>query len=135
MEQQHAKTSGPGEAQISPEEYADWYAGTLIRLLLVGGRTSAQLTSGETLPDLDDFATTPEQSAQLASLPFKHDELDADEVIDRILRQAGWRPYSFFKTTGTLRIPIATDEGPRPWACGVTLSKGPGGRRQILIER
>jgi hypothetical protein len=135
MEQQHAKTSEPGQASISPEEYADWYAGTLLRLVLVGTRTSAQLTSGETLPDLDDFATTPEQSAQVASLPFKHDELDADKVIGHILRQAGWGPFSFFKTTGTLRVPIATDEGSRLWACGVTLSKGPGGRRQILIER
>jgi hypothetical protein len=135
MGQQHAKTFEHGQAPISPEEYADWYAGTLIRLVVVGTRTSAQLTSGETLPALADFATTPEQSAQVASLPFKHDELDADKVIDHILRQAGWRPYSFFKRTGTVRIPIATDEGRRLWACGVTLSKGPGGRRLLQIER
>jgi hypothetical protein len=135
MEQQHVKTFTPGQAPISPEEYVDWYAGTLIRLVIVGTRTSVQLTLGETLPDLDDFATTPEQLAQIASLPFKHDELDADKVIDRILRQAGWRPYSFFKRTGTLRIPIVTDEGQRLWACGVRLSKGPGGRRRLLIER
>ena len=135
MERQHVKTFEPGQAPVSPEEYADWYAGTLIRLVVVGTRTSAQLTSGETLPDLADFATTPDQSAQVASLPFKHDELDADKVIDHVLRQAGWRPYSFFKRTGTVIVPVATGEGPRLWACGVTLSKGPGGRRLLLIER
>lgn len=131
MEQQHE----PGRVPISPEEYADWYAGTLIRLVLVGPRTSAQLTSGETLPDLADFATTPELSAQVASLPFKHDELDADKVIGLILRQAGWRPFSFFKRTGTVRIPVVTHEGQRLGACGVSLSKGPGGRRLLLLER
>lgn len=131
MGQQHK----PGRVSISPEEYADWYAGTLLRLVLVGTRTSVQLTSGETLPDLADFATTPELSAQVASLPFKHDELDADEVIDLILRQAGWRPYSFFKRTGTVRIPMVTDEGTRFGACGVALGKGPDGRRLLLLER
>lgn len=125
----------PGQAPISPEDYVDWYAGTLIRLVIAGTRTSAQLTSGETLPDLADFATTPEQLTQVASLPFKHDTLDADKVIDHILFQAGWRPYSFFKTKGTVSVPVSTDERQRPWTCGVTLSKGPGGRRQLLIER
>lgn len=124
----------PGQVpQLSPEEYVDWYAGTLFRLVIVGARTSAQLTSGETLPDLADFATTPEHSAQIASLPFKHDELDADKVIDHVLRLAGWRPYSFLKTKGTLNVPVAA--GARPWECTVTLGKGPGGRRRLLIER
>lgn len=131
MEQQH-KT---GRAPISPEQYADWYAGTLLRLVLVGTRTSVQLTAGETLPDLADLATTPEHLAEVASLPFKHDELDADKVIDLILRQAGWRPYSFFKRTGTVRIPIMTGEGQRLGACGVELGKGADGRRLLLLER
>lgn len=131
MEQPHK----PGRVPLSPEEYASWYAGTLIRLVIAGERTSAQLTSGETLPDLADLATTPEMLAEVESLPFKHDELDADEVIGLILRQAGWGPFSFFKSTGTLRIPIATEEGTRFWTCGVRLSKGPGGKRLLLLER
>lgn len=117
---------------LSPEEQVEWYAGSLIRLLLTGTRTSAQLTSGETLPDLADFATTPELRAQIASLPFRHDELDADKVIDRILKKAGWH---FLKRTGIVRIPIETAEGTRLGACGVTLGKGAGGRRQLLLER
>jgi hypothetical protein len=125
----------PGQAPVSPEEYVDWYAGALLRLILAGTRTSAQLTSGETLPDLADFATTPEQLAQIASLPLRHDQLDADKVIDHILRVAGWRPYSFFKRTGTVRVPVVTNEGERFGACGVTLSKSEGGRRRLLIER
>ena len=117
---------------LSPEEQVDWYTGSLIRLLLMGTRTSAQLTSGETLPDLADFATTPELRARIASLPFRHDQLDADKVIDHVLKTAGWH---MFKRTGTVRIPIETAEGTRLGACGVELVKGPGGRRRLLLER
>jgi hypothetical protein len=118
-------------------EAADWYAGTLLRLLFIGSHTSVQMTSGEALPDLAGFATTPEQLEQVALLPFKHDQLDADEVIDHILQAAGWRPYSFFKKTGQVRIPMFNAGGQSigAAACAVTLSKGEGGRRRLLIER
>lgn len=122
---------------LSPQEQVEWYAGSLIRLVVAGTRGSVQLASGETLPDLAELATTDEHRAQVASLPFKHDELDADKVIDDILKGAGWRPYSFFKTKGIVKVPLATPDG-RPAghaACDVTLSKGPGGRRRVLLER
>ena len=131
----------PGVARaplvMSPEEQVSWYAGTLIRLLLIGPRTSVELTSGEPLPNLADFATTPAQQAEIASLPFRPDQLDADKVIESILQGAGWRPLSIFKTTGVVRIPLASPDG-KPLgmgACGVKLSKAAGGRRRILLER
>lgn len=130
---QHFQPGAPNiPLVLSPEEQIDWYVGSLIRLLLVGTHTSAQLTSGETLPDLADFATTDEVRAQIASLPLRHTELDADKVIDRILKQAGW---GLFKRTGTVKVPIDTAEGPRLAVCGVALAKGPGGKRQLLLER
>jgi hypothetical protein len=122
----------PVPLTLSPEERVEYYANALIRLILLGTRTSAQLTSGETLPDLADFATRPWQFEQIESLPFKHDELDADEVIDHILKAAGFR---MFTRTGTVRIPMETKEGTRLGACGVALRKGPGGKRQLLLER
>ncbi|MFL6257664.1 MAG: hypothetical protein ACJ74T_21885 [Pyrinomonadaceae bacterium] len=126
----------PGAAQallrLSPEKQVDWYAGTLIRLLFVGTRTSAQLTSGETLPDLAEFAQTDELRAQLAALPVRHTELDADKVIDLIVKQAG---LGFFSKTGLVKVPIETAEGLRQVACGVELAKGPGGKRRLLLER
>lgn len=126
----------PGAAHVplalAPAEKVDWYTGSLIRLLLAGTRTSAQLTSGETLPDLADFATTDELRAQIASLPFRHTELNADEVIDHLLKQAGWH---LFKRTGTLKVPVDTVEGRRVAVCGVELTKGPGGKRRLLLER
>jgi hypothetical protein len=130
---QHFPPNAPNiPLMLSPHEQLDWYAGSLIRLLLAGTRSSAQLTSGETLPDLADFATTAELRAQIASLPFRHDQLNADKVIDRILQTAGWH---MFKRTGVIRIPVDTVEGTRLGACGVELRKGPGGKRQVLLER
>jgi len=122
---------------LSPEERVDWYAGTLLRLLLMGTRTSLVLTSGETLPDLADLATTPAQRAEIASLPFRHDQLDTDKVIDKILAVAGWRPFSLFKKTWTVKVPFATPDG-KPTGKGVvsvSLGKVEGGRRRLLLER
>jgi len=74
---------------------------------------------------------------QVASLPFKYYELDSDKVIDAVLRAAGWRPYSFFKTTGVVRVPLTLTDGQPAGVslCSVTLTKGPGGKRRLLIER
>jgi hypothetical protein len=126
----------PGAAQVplmlSPEEKLSWYAGTLIRLLFMGTRTSTQLTSGETLPDLAEFAQTDKLRAQLASMPLRHTELDADKVIDLLVKQAG---LGFFSRTGIVKVPIETPEGRRQVACSVELTKSPGGKRRLLLER
>jgi hypothetical protein len=126
----------PGAPQVplvlSPQEQLDWYVGSLIRLLFMGKRPSTQLTSGETLPDLADFATNDQQRAQIAALPFKHTELDADKVIDLIVKQAG---LGFFSRKGIVKVPVDTPEGRRQVACGVELTKGPGGKRALLLER
>jgi hypothetical protein len=122
---------------LSPEERVDWYAGTLFRLLLTGTRTSLELTSGETLPDLAELATSEVQRAEIASLPFRHDQLDTDKVIDKILVVAGWRPFSLFKKTWEVKVPFATPDG-RPTGTGVvavSLRRVEGGRRRLLIER
>lgn len=118
--------------RLSPEQQLDWYVGSLIRLLFVGPRPSTQLTSGEPLPDLADFATNDEVRAHIASLPFKHTDLDADEVIDLITLKAG---LGFFTKTGIMKVPVQTPEGQRQVTCGVKLMKGPGGKRQLLLER
>jgi hypothetical protein len=113
------------------------YADCLLTVLVVGTRVSARVVSGEPLPDPADFTTKPEELEQLAAQPFHQYELDADQVINIILRAAGWRAYTLFKTKGTLSVPLyAANGGPaRVWKCSVTLSRGERGRRQLLIER
>lgn len=126
----------PGAAQVpmvlSPEEKVSWYVGTLIRLLFMGTRTSTRLTSGETLPDLADFATNDGQRRDLYALPFRHTDLDADKVIDFIIKHAG---LGFFTKRGIVKVPVETSEGPRQAVCGVELARSSGGKRQLLMER
>jgi hypothetical protein len=124
---------GTGPAPSGPGAVA-FYADALLRLLISNKtRTSVQVASGEALPNLADFTESPEDLAYLASLPFKQDALDADEVIDYLLHAAGWRPYSVFKKRGEVRVQIVP--GVRPWTCSVTLSKSADGTRRLLIER
>jgi len=113
------------------------YADCLLTVLAIGARASARLASGEPLPNLADFTTKPEELEQLAAQPFNHYELDADKVIEAVLRRAGWRPYSLFKTKGTVDVQLSTLDGAPAgtWKCSVTLSRGEHGRRQLLIER
>lgn len=127
---------GGGEVPPRPGDVEVQYADCLIALLLMGTRPPAQVTSGEPLPSLPDFATAPEHLEQIGAPAFVQYEPDADKVIDYILRLAGWHSYSVFKKTGTLRVPLTMSGGRRSeWVCSVTLDKVAGGRRRVVIER
>lgn len=111
------------------------YADYLIAFLSSGPRSSVELTSGEELPNLADFAKGPKEREQAAALPIKREELDADKVIDLILYAAGRRWYHFFKKSWMLKVPSTGSRKTRPWMCSVKLTKDARGRRHLLLER
>jgi hypothetical protein len=113
------------------------YADYLIALLSSGPRSAAEVTSGEEVPDLADFARGPKELELVAALPIKREELDADKVIDLILSAAGRRWYHVFKKSWMLKVPVQSTGGrkTRPWMCSVKLTKDAQGRRRLLIER
>lgn len=111
------------------------YADYLIAFLSSGPRSSVEVTSGEELPDLADFARGPKELEKAAALPFKREELDADKVIDLILYTAGRRWYHFFKKSWMLKVPSTGSGKIRPWMCSVKLTKDARGRRRLLLER
>ncbi|MDQ3744083.1 MAG: hypothetical protein M3444_06860 [Acidobacteriota bacterium] len=111
------------------------YGDYLIAFLSSGPRSSAEVTSGEELPDLADFAKGPKELEKAAALPFKREELDADRVIDLILYTAGRRWYHFFKKSWMLKVPSTGSRKTRPWMCSVKLTKDARGRRRLLLER
>jgi hypothetical protein len=115
------------------------YVDLLSVLLFFGDRSSTEITSGETLPKLADFTSRPADFPWLADPPFKHEDLNADRVIEIILHKAGWRWYSPFKRTGEFPAPVLPKMMPnghvRKWSLPVTLRKDPQGRRQVQIER
>jgi hypothetical protein len=102
---------GIGWAPPKSENAEAIYADALLTLLVAGSRPSVRVASGEALPNLSDFMT-PEQSARAFAPSLNYDELNADKVIDMILHAAGWRPYSLFKTGGTLPVNLSHDGRP-----------------------
>jgi len=50
---------GRGWVPLKPEDLESRYADSLLTLIVIGVRPSAQVTAGEALPNLADFTTTP----------------------------------------------------------------------------
>ncbi|MDQ3918488.1 MAG: hypothetical protein M3348_08420 [Acidobacteriota bacterium] len=112
------------------------YANCLLMMLAKGKRPSAQVTSGQPLPDLADFTTDPEDLDWIKGLPFRYDRLDADEVTRIILHAAGWRRHHFFKTKGVLNARLADESKKlKMVSFTLTLTKDDRGRRLLQIER
>jgi hypothetical protein len=112
------------------------YANCLLTTLAKGTHPSVQVTSGCELPNLADLTSDLEELDWIAGLPFKYDKLNADEIIDIIIKAAGWRRYNIFKTKGVFQARVVT--GPDEWkpvTFTLILSKDAGGRRQLQIER
>jgi hypothetical protein len=67
---------------------------------------------------------------------INRDKVSAEKVIDILLRKAGWRWYTPFKTTGALTLPIPLKDGSHgKWKFTLTLTKNAAGKRQLHIER
>lgn len=111
------------------------YANALLTTLARRTSASARVTSGLSVPDLAELTTNPDELNWIAGLPFKYDQLDADEVIEIIAGIAKWR--GLFKNKGDLNAKLALegDKGLAPVHFSLRLKKDGGGRRQLLIER
>jgi hypothetical protein len=126
--------SDPAQSKARAEAH---YAEFLLRLLMRATRTSIEITSGATGPDLTELINDPtdrEWASKLFSI--EREKLDADSIIDRFLQRAGWRWYKLFKTKGVLRSPVQMRNGrTMDWHFNLTLRKDSAGRRELVIER
>ena len=97
----------------------------------------AHIISGRPLPDLAGFATDPDELDWIAGLPFKYDELDADEVIELLKRVAGWQWYHNFTKSKSFHPRLVTDDGNESRFVNftLTLSKDVEGRKLYTVER
>lgn len=108
----------------------------LTTLAKAPGGGPALLTSGRPVPSLADLTTDPDELDWIAGLPFRYDELDADEVIDMLKRVAGWGWYHNF-TKGKefhTRLIMAGGES-RFVSFALSLSKDAEGRRRLAVGR
>jgi hypothetical protein len=127
------KAASPNE--IAEERYVEF----LLRLLMQASRSSIEITSGSTVPDVTELMTNPtdrEWLSKTLSFSFEREKLSADSVIDRLLKSGGWSWASPFKKTGTLKLPLTMSDGStRDIRFGLTLKKDSAGRRQLEIDR
>lgn len=115
------------------------YIEYLLRLLMQSSRSSIEITSGSTVPDVTELMTNPtdrEWLSKTLSFSFEREKLSADSVIDRLLKSGGWSWATPLKKTGTLKLPLTMSDGStRDIRFALTLKKDSAGRRQLEIER
>ena len=98
-------------------------------------QNSAEITTGEMVPDLLDFATT-SMDRHWVSKNIERDKINAEKVIDLLVHKAGWRWYNSFKTTRTLKFRVPLNNGTvRNYPFTLTRTKNTTGKIQLRVER
>jgi hypothetical protein len=110
------------------------YTNCLLTTLAKAGG-SARITPGRPVPDLAGLTRDPDELDWIAGLPFKYDELDADEVIGLLKRVAGWGWQHNFTKSKAFDTRLVTGGESRLVSFTLSLSKDAEGRRQFTVER
>ena len=114
------------------------YVAFLLTFLMRGDRSSVEVTSRSEVPDLAELTKKPEDLEWLSKQGFEWAKLNADVVINILLRDAGWSWRTPFKRTGVLQSPVLTPDGSyvkKGWNFTVTLRKDASGRKQVEVQR
>ena len=128
----------PGWRYKQPDGEAS-YAYCLLTVLGKRSGSSASLSKGETVPDLRTLTRDPDESEWVAALPFDYNRLDAELVINAILRLAGAkndgpRLIPGLKSHYALNTRLAQEGGTSYCPFRLTLS-GFGSRKHLKILR
>ncbi len=125
-----------GSRQERPEaKYVEY----LLRMLMQASRSSIEITSGSTVPDVTELMMNPtdrEWLSKTLSFSFEREKLSADSIIDMFLKSGGWSWYTPLKKTGVYKFPLTMSDGSTRYIrFGLTLKKDSAGKRQLEIER
>lgn len=113
------------------------YVNCLLTTLARSRRSEVEINSAQPLPDIADLEVEDvEDRLWIATLPFRHQRLDADRVIDEILGLSGRRWFHFFESTWRLPAKLVTSGGiPRDVLFWISLSQPQQGQRKLVISR
>lgn len=112
------------------------YANCLLTVMTSAPKMPVCIIAGSPLPDLSQINTDSSQLERISCLPFKYEQLDADRVMDILLRPAGRGLLGVFTKTRTLRGRLVTSSGERlDVLFELTESRSKNGKRQLLVER
>jgi hypothetical protein len=104
------KKSPPGWEYSEPDDEPS-YARCLLTVLAKVPSAPVIISDSRGVPDLAKLTNIPEELDWISGLPFKYNELDGKMVINVVLQAAGWRWFSFFKTTRVLNANLYTPSG------------------------
>lgn len=129
------KKSPPGWRYTEPDGEAS-YVNCLVTTLARGPMKSTRIISGQALPDLSELANDPEELEWISVMPFKYDQLNADQVIEIILGVTKSGLLSIFKPKRILQAKLVDSSGNlKDISFKLTVTKNVDGKRQLEIEQ
>jgi hypothetical protein len=108
-----APSARPQGWQYSEHDGESSYANCLLTTLAKGPGQSVEIVAGRALPDLAPLASDPDELDWIEGLPFRYDAMDADKVIDILLKTAVKRRWIVPQSTWRLRTRVVTPN--REW--------------------
>ena len=124
----------PGWVTTEPENEAS-YANCLLTTLTSSKTETVLISVGAPLPDLMAFATGPTMKDWVSTLPFRYDELDAEQVIDTMTRIAKRSLFDIFTRSLTLKaLVFVPNRGKINAVFKLTQSKSKEGNQQLDIK-
>ena len=125
----------PGWQYSEPDGEAS-YLNCLLTTLAKAPRSTVELVSGREVPDLAGLTRDPKELDWISQLPFRYDQLNADEVIRFLLRSVVWGRSGVFKTQGVLATVLALEnQVSRQVSFRVVSRKAKAGGQRVTIER
>jgi hypothetical protein len=98
-------------------------------------KRAVHIAAGSPLPDLAQIATDPGELEWISALPFKYGQLDADQIVDTLVRLAKPDPRGSLGRSLRLTAKLATSGGQmRDVSFKLTEARTSDGRRRLDIE-
>jgi hypothetical protein len=111
------------------------YANCLLTTMAKAPKRAVHIAVGSPLPDLAQIATDLGELEWISTLPFKYGQLDADQIVDILVRLAKPDPRGSLGRSLTLTAKLATSGGQmRDVSFKLTEVRTSDGRRQLDIE-
>jgi hypothetical protein len=111
------------------------YVNCLLTTMAKAPRRSVLIVVGSPLPNLAQIATDVGEQEWVATLPFKYDQLDVEQVMDICLRDAERGILDFFTGSVTLKLQVAVSPSElRDISFKLTEKRSNDGKRQLVVE-
>ena len=131
-----AKAKSESGWQYTEHDGEASYANCLLTTMTKAPKRSVRIVAGSPLPDLAQIATDAGELEWVSTLPFKYDQLDAEQVMEILLRLAKRGLLDIFAGSLTVKAKMAISGSElRDVSFKLTENRSNGGKRQLVVER